>query len=38
LAQSDPVWLVQRVVAEEMSAVLDKQGSLEVVVDMSASV
>jgi len=26
------------VVAEEMSAVLDKQGSLEVVVDMTASV
>jgi hypothetical protein len=26
LAQSDPVWLVQRVVAEEMPAVLDKQG------------
>jgi hypothetical protein len=25
LAQSDPVWLVQRVVAEEMPAVLDEQ-------------
>ena len=42
LAQSDPVWLVQRVVAEEMPAVLDKQrrhqGRLKVVVDMTASV
>jgi hypothetical protein len=26
LAQSDPVWLVQRMVGEEMPAVLDKQG------------
>ena len=36
LAQSDPVWLVQRVVAEEMPAVLDKQDEIKVVVDMTA--
>ena len=38
LAQSDPVWLVQRVVAEEIPAVLDKQEDVKVVVDMTASV
>ena len=38
LAQSDPVWLAQRVVAEEMPAVLNKQGDIKVVVDMTASV
>jgi hypothetical protein len=38
LAQSDPVWLAQRVVAEETPAVLNKQGNIKVVVDMTASV
>jgi hypothetical protein len=38
LWRSPSVWLVQRVVAEEMPAVLDKQDDIKVVVDMTASV
>ena len=38
LWRSPSVWLVQRVAAEEMPAVLDKQDDIKVVVDMTASV
>jgi hypothetical protein len=38
LWRSPCVWLVQRVVAEAMSAVLDKQDDIKVAADMTASV